>query len=281
MHIGDYHKKAGRLTMRQHGAYKLLLDAIYDREQFPTRDEAIEWTWALSAEEVADVDFVLSRFFTLGDDGRYVQKRCAEVLEEYRAFCERQRAKGAKGGRPKEKPGETRRVNPANPEKAYTDNRLPLTDTQGTTSSGPADADRCPVGQIIELYREHARSLIQPRVVPDAVKAQITARWRQDAEYRSKAFWIQFFQQCETSDFLAGRADGRPGGKPFRAGLEWIVKASNFAKIINGNYDNQGGQHAQTDGRARQGRQSRSQRDDDLLREKYGTKGSDPADDDA
>ena len=32
--IGDYHKKAGRLSMLQHGAYTLLIHACYDREKF-------------------------------------------------------------------------------------------------------------------------------------------------------------------------------------------------------------------------------------------------------
>jgi len=44
--IGDYHKKAGRLSMLEHGAYTLLMDACYDRERFPTMDEAIDWCWA-------------------------------------------------------------------------------------------------------------------------------------------------------------------------------------------------------------------------------------------
>lgn len=80
--IGDYAKKAGRLTMLQHGAYTLLLDACYDREQFPTRDEAIDWLWASSTAEIEAVDFVLSKFFHLVD-GRFVQNRIQEELTEY------------------------------------------------------------------------------------------------------------------------------------------------------------------------------------------------------
>ena len=80
--IGDYAKKAGRLSMLEHGAYTLLIDACYDRERFPTKEEAIEWTWARSQEEIAAVEFVLSRFFTL-QDGRYVQDRIAEEVEKY------------------------------------------------------------------------------------------------------------------------------------------------------------------------------------------------------
>lgn len=81
-HIGDYHKKAGRLSMLEHGAYTLLLDACYDREKFPTKDEAIDWCWARSAEEVAAVEFVLSKFFTL-DGEKYVQTTIAENVAAY------------------------------------------------------------------------------------------------------------------------------------------------------------------------------------------------------
>lgn len=89
--IGDYHKKAGRLSMLEHGAYTLLLDACYDRERFPTRDEAIDWTWARSPEEVAAVEFVLSKFFTL-EDGRYVQTRIAEEVEAYHQIALKNKA---------------------------------------------------------------------------------------------------------------------------------------------------------------------------------------------
>lgn len=80
--LGDYAKKAGRLSMLQHGSYTLLIDACYDREQFPTMDEAIEWTWASTTEEIEAVSFVLRKFFTL-EDGVYVQKRIEEEIAEY------------------------------------------------------------------------------------------------------------------------------------------------------------------------------------------------------
>jgi len=78
--LGDYAKKAGRLSMLQHGAYTLLLDACYDRERFPTESEAIEWTWASTPEEEQAVRFVLSRFFEKQTDGTYVQSRVADEL---------------------------------------------------------------------------------------------------------------------------------------------------------------------------------------------------------
>ena len=80
--IGDYAKKTGRLTMLQHGAYTLLIDSCYDRERFPTLDDAIEWTWASTKEEVEAVQFVLSRFFD-EKDGVFIQKRIQEEIDEY------------------------------------------------------------------------------------------------------------------------------------------------------------------------------------------------------
>lgn len=81
-HIGDYHKKAGRLSMLEHGAYTLLLDSCYDREKFPTKEEALDWCWARSADEVAAVEFVLAKFFTL-ESGVYVQTTISENVAAY------------------------------------------------------------------------------------------------------------------------------------------------------------------------------------------------------
>lgn len=85
--LGDYAKKAGRLSMLEHGAYTLLMDAIYDRETFPTLEEALDWAWARDDVEVSAVKFVLSKFFTL-EDGRYIQKRIQDELDSYKAKAE-------------------------------------------------------------------------------------------------------------------------------------------------------------------------------------------------
>jgi len=85
--IGDYAKKAARLTMLQHGAYTLLIDSCYDREEFPTLDDAIDWCWASTQEEVDAVTFVLNKFFDL-KDGVFVQKRISHELGQYHKNAE-------------------------------------------------------------------------------------------------------------------------------------------------------------------------------------------------
>jgi uncharacterized protein YdaU (DUF1376 family) len=82
--IGDYYKKAGRLGMLEHGACTLLTDACYDREQFPTMQEAIDWTWASTDSEIEAVKFVLARLFTL-EDGLYINEAIQKELDKYHA----------------------------------------------------------------------------------------------------------------------------------------------------------------------------------------------------
>ena len=142
--IGDYHKKAGRLSMLEHGAYTLLLDACYDRERFPTRDEAIDWTWARSPEEVAAVEFVLSKFFTL-EDGRYVQTRIAEEVEAYHQIALKNKAIAEKREADKRTKRETsstkRAAESTNRERPVNDpapNQEPL-----TTNQEPEDQKPC------------------------------------------------------------------------------------------------------------------------------------------
>lgn len=85
--IGDYYKKAGRLSMLEHGAYTLLIDACYDRERYPTFEDALDWTWARTDAEIEAVKFVLSKFFEL-KDGVYTQSRISDELMNYHALSE-------------------------------------------------------------------------------------------------------------------------------------------------------------------------------------------------
>jgi uncharacterized protein YdaU (DUF1376 family) len=81
--IGDYHRKAGRLSMLEHGAYTLLIDACYDREKFPTKEQALVWCLARTAEEIAAVNFVLTTFFEVDEHGKYIQNHIVEDLNTY------------------------------------------------------------------------------------------------------------------------------------------------------------------------------------------------------
>jgi uncharacterized protein YdaU (DUF1376 family) len=152
--LGDYAKKAGRLSMLQHGSYTLLIDSCYDREQFPTLEEAIEWTWASTTEEVEAVTFVLRKFFTL-ENGVYVQKRIQEEIAEYhgkaetnkRIAIEREtKRKENNTKRAKESTNREQDVNEAPPNhKPLTNNHKPIEQTH--------TVEDCNVVEVTEIGR--------------------------------------------------------------------------------------------------------------------------------
>jgi uncharacterized protein YdaU (DUF1376 family) len=136
--IGDYAKKAGRLSMLQHGAYTLLIDACYDRERFPTLEEALEWTWASTEAEIEAVSFVLKKFFTANDDGVYEQKRIVEELAKYHETAKTNK-RIAIERETKRRENSTKRARPVNEappnHKPLTKNQEPLTKNQEPKSS--------------------------------------------------------------------------------------------------------------------------------------------------
>lgn len=108
----------------------------------------------------------------------------------------------------------------------------------GTAAAGAGQgaikAENCPQAQIIALYHELLPELPPAREWPDANAAQLRARWRSTPERQSLDWWRKFFGYVHESDFLMGRKTD------FQASLGWLVKASNFAKVVNGNYENRG-----------------------------------------
>lgn len=72
-----------------------------------------------------------------------------------------------------------------------------------------------------------------------AARAQaLRSRWREKPERQNVDWWRRLFAYCAESDFLTGRAKPAHGRKPFELTLDWLVKAENFAKVLEGRYEN-------------------------------------------
>jgi len=106
----------------------------------------------------------------------------------------------------------------------------------------------CPHLELLNIFAEQLPELPQPKPeLWDGARAKaLAARWkwcltakkRNGARYAtSKAealdFFRRYFGYVAKSDFLTGR-DGRWSG----CDLAWLVKADNFAKVMQGNYEN-------------------------------------------
>ena len=117
-------------------------------------------------------------------------------------------------------------------------------DQPATTQTLPA----CPPLELLVIFAEKLPELPQPKpeLWEGARAKALAARWkwcltakkRNGERYAtSKAealdFFKRYFGYVGKSDFLTGR-DGRWSG----CDLAWLVKADNFAKVLQGNYEN-------------------------------------------
>lgn len=241
-HIGDYMKATAHLTDEEDLCYRRLLDYYYDTESpIPVETQSVSRRLRVDTERL---QVVLNDFFVLMDDG-YHHARCDSEIAEYRVLCERNKANGKAGGRPKK----TQSVSSGNPvETQLKANQEPITNNQvlKTFCHQPLaedDLSDCPHDEILSLYAEILPELPQPRIWEGARRKNLTSRWRwalADLKKKNKPadradgvdFFRRLFEYVGKSDFLMGRA-GR-----WSADLGWIVKAEPFAKIIQGNYEN-------------------------------------------
>lgn len=94
----------------------------------------------------------------------------------------------------------------------------------------------CPHEGILSKYHELLPSLTRMRTWSGDRQSNLRARWREDSKRQDLDWWIKFFEYVSTSDFLMGRVNAQGDRKVFSATLDWIVKPTNFNKIIEGRY---------------------------------------------
>jgi hypothetical protein len=118
-----------------------------------------------------------------------------------------------------------------------------LTNPIGLVVAGDADDDLpgrpdrspCPHKAIVALYHE---MLPANPMITDWTTARaevLRVRWNEDKKRQNLEWWRKFFDYVAKSEFLTGRKTGKDG-RAFTPGLEWMLKAENFAKIREGRY---------------------------------------------
>jgi hypothetical protein len=133
-----------------------------------------------------------------------------------------------------------------------TNNQEPITNNQDTYICPPdgelALAKKLPDCEhkgVIELYHQWLPTLRKVEVWNAARQGYLRQRWREVAEELAQDkqietahvlnWWGEFFQHIGKSKFLTGKVNSKDG-RAFVADLEWILKPSNFAKIVEGKY---------------------------------------------
>lgn len=104
------------------------------------------------------------------------------------------------------------------------------------SESPDSSPPNCPIKEIIETYHTELPMLPRVRVMTSARETQIRQRWREEPKRQSLEWWKKFFAYAAKSDFLTGRGNQSGRDTPWMADLEWLTKAGNFAKVIEGKY---------------------------------------------
>ena len=91
------------------------------------------------------------------------------------------------------------------------------------------DKNRILYQQIVDLFHETCVSFSKITALSDKRKKMINARLN---TYGIEKI-TEVFKKAESSDFLKGK-----NNRDWKANFDWIMNDSNFAKILDGNYDN-------------------------------------------
>lgn len=260
--IGDYTSHTAHLTPIEDIAYRRLLDIYYQTEAPIANDIKAICRQIRMREHETDVQQVLTEFFTLGDAG-WFSARCDREIQEYKAKADTARANGKRGGRPPKKQTQSENnqagysgFDSDNPDQTNAKaNHKPLTNNQepiyeeAKASLSTAKLPTCPHLAIIDLFAKHLPELPQPKAeLWDGARAKnLAARWKWVLTEKRRstgtphagnkeealAWFDRFFGYVAQSDFLTGR-----DGKWQNCDLAWLTKADNFAKVLQGNYEN-------------------------------------------
>lgn len=184
--IADWALHTSHLSLVEEAVYFRLINHYYDTEQpIPLETQSVIRRLRMGNESVI-AESILSEFFVETEKG-FIHNRCEALLKEYRKTSKKNKANGAKGGRPKKDTGSSvSQVEPTglimetqvepkhNPnQELLTTNHKPLTTIKKTTPDKPKYED-CDLEFAYKAFEE-----IQ-KVNPSHKKPNLQA-WASDA----------------------------------------------------------------------------------------------------
>lgn len=228
--IGDYTRSTMHLSNEEDLAYRRLLDMYYDTEQ-PIPLET-QWVARRIRVDTEVVECVLNDMFKRTEEG-WRHGKCDANIAEYHARADRNRENGKRGGRPKsaeKNPVGSQSEPNGNPVVTLTNNQEPLTNNQEPDNlivqPESDDPESVSVKDVVEYWNEVADKIGKPKVLRMSPQRQqiIKARIREN----HIDDFVAVFKNIERSQFL----------RNWQAmGFDWVFKAGNFQKILEGNYN--------------------------------------------
>jgi uncharacterized protein YdaU (DUF1376 family) len=175
--IGDYRAATMHLSNEEDLAYRRLLDMYYDTEnKIPLDTQWVAKRLRLATEVVDDV---LKDMFVKHEDG-WFHARCDDVIQQYHAMAEKNRANGRLGGRKKNPVGSE-----SQPIAKATNNYKPETINQEPKKKATVVA--APEGVSVEVWdsfvkqRKAKRAQVTQLVIAGIAKEAKEAGWTLEA----------------------------------------------------------------------------------------------------
>jgi uncharacterized protein YdaU (DUF1376 family) len=242
--IGDYLSHTKHLDLMEDLAYRRLLDLYYLHERPLNSGIASVARQIGMRDQETEVKTVLEEFFNLSDDG-WINHRADKEIKHFHSKIDQASRAG--------KASAERRMSARSTDVQLTNNQEPITNNQLKPSICPPNGELesakklpgCDHKAVIELYHQNLPTMRRVEVWNETRAGYLRQRWREVAAELAQAqditasdvlnWWGEFFQSVGKSRFLTGRVNSKDG-RAFVADLEWILKPSNFAKIVEGKY---------------------------------------------
>ena len=235
MYWDAYLADTTHLTTEEHGAYMLLLGAMWRRDGWvPDDDKDNARILRLTPAKWKRIKERLSEFLLFAD-GKVSQKKLLETWENTQEKITTNRQNGAKGGRPKssknkglDKPNGFENNNPI--ETIPEPEPEPLKKDTSNEVSVKAPIDD--VSDAVHFWNEVAAKNDWPEVqkMTPARRAAVLGRLKDVGGVEG---WRSAVERADASHFLTGQTPAA-----FRCSFDWLIKAANFTKLMEGNYDN-------------------------------------------
>jgi hypothetical protein len=124
---------------------------------------------------------------------------------------------------------------------------IPDSGLPSTTSPSGDDIRHCPAGAIVDAYHELMPNNPRVKVLSDARRSAIKARWIEAARLKCAPFgyatkaeglaaWREFFGICAESKFLTGLSPPMPGKPAFVADIDFLFSVSGFVKTLENKF---------------------------------------------
>ncbi len=244
--IGDYKSHTEHLSEMEDLTYRRLLDWYYLHE-IPIPLDLTETARQIRMRSHSDcIALVLQEYFERTENG-WVHHRADKEISK----AGDKSTKASESAKARWNKAKDANALQTQSESNATHNTLPNTqDTKHIKDicppkGVPEGLPNCDHDGVIALYHQFLPTLRRVEVWNDTRKSYLRQRWREVAEDLSKTkkatgqdvltWFTDFFQHIGTSKFLTGRVNSKDG-RAFLADLEWILKPSNFAKIVEGKY---------------------------------------------